>query len=97
MIFATHSSPDEGCKAGFAIARVVADDREVAHAPCDQRIDESIGHTGGSKAADHHGGAVRNIRCRLNWGCKCLVDHRVLNPVGLAKRIAGWRQGRTPF
>ena len=48
-------------EAGLAVAGVVVDDRQVARALRDQRVDQLRRHAGRAEAADHHGRAVGHV------------------------------------
>src|SRR5206468_5286161 len=62
-------------EADVAVARVVVDDREIARAFLDQRVDELGRHAGGPEAADHHGRAIVNVGDGGGGGEDDLVDH----------------------
>ncbi len=62
----------------LAVARVVADDRQVASPLRDQRIDQLGGHPGSAEAADHHRRAIADVGDRFGGGGDNLVDHGIL-------------------
>ena len=75
MIFLTRPRLQQRCQPGLAVAGVVVDDREVARAVRDQRIDQLVRLARAAEAADHHGRAVGDALQRGRGGGKQLVDH----------------------
>ncbi|ABA51189.1 hypothetical protein BURPS1710b_A1553 [Burkholderia pseudomallei 1710b] len=62
-------------EARLAVAGVVVDDRQIARALRDQRIDQLGGHPGRAEAADHDRRAVVDVGHRRLEGIENLVDH----------------------
>ena len=70
---------DEPGEPGVAVAGMVADDREVARALRNQRVDELRRDTRGAEAANHRRRAVVNVGDCLLGGGGDLVDHRAVS------------------
>ena len=75
MILRTRLRLQQQREADVGVARVVVDDRELARALLDQRVDQLGRHAGGAEAADHHGGAVVDVGDGFADRVDDLVDH----------------------
>jgi len=70
---------DQGGEAGVGVSRVVINDGEVARALADQGVDQGGRHPCIAEAADHDGGAIRDVgQGSLGAGDE-LVDHSGAN------------------
>ena len=66
---------DQRGGASFTVARVVADDGEVARATGDQGVDQLHRHARCAEAPDHDRGAIPDVGHRLGGAVPNLLDH----------------------